>query len=138
MAVAGVSEGLIDGGDFDAYGYPNDGLPAGQPVGRLMKGHFQRYFGYESPSGYTYFAGEMSVPAPAGTSGGPVLRRGTPHLDGIVTTNVDSSILLDKVDEIDEDDKRLRIETRRVVTYGIAAMATSLLPWLAEQDLGLG
>lgn len=64
---------VIDGGDFIGFGYPVEGRENTVPVGRLFKGHFQRYFGYEPPNGSgAYFAGEMSIPAPAGFSGGPL------------------------------------------------------------------
>lgn len=130
--VSQIPEDLIDGGDFLTYGYPND-AGAGGLVGRLLKGHFQRYFPYKNARGHSYFAGELSVATPSGHSGGPVVRASSPQwLEGIVTTNHDSYIVLDQIEEVEENGKTLRVESRRVVTYGIAAMATSLRPWLSE------
>jgi hypothetical protein len=127
-----IPENMVDGGDFMTYGYPVD-EGAGGLVGRLLKGHFQRYFGYKNTRGNTYFAGEMSIATPAGHSGGPVVRASSPQsLEGVVTTNHDSYVVLDQIEEVEEDGKTLRVESRRIVTYGIAAMATSLKPWLTE------
>lgn len=124
-----VDDTLEEGGDFRAFGYPVEGV--GQPVGRLYKGHFQRYFGYTDVRDREYFAGEMSIPAPAGLSGGPVSRRSAPNLlTAIVTTNVESYVLLDAVEEVEKDGKTLRVESRRVVTYGIAAMLHGVRDWL--------
>lgn len=82
---------LIDGGNFVGHGYPVEG--AQSPVARTFKGHFQRYFGYEPPGGGggSYFAGEMSIRAPPGFSGGPLAYTDMPQgLVAVVTTNVDS------------------------------------------------
>ena len=114
-----VAEDLIMGDDFAAFGYPAEGSPDALPVGRLFKGNFMRYFGYAASSGSTYFAGEMSIAAPSGLSGAPTTRLFNNQLiTGIVTTNVDSSVVLDSVDEVSEDDVRIRIETHRVISYG--------------------
>ncbi len=130
--VNGIPDDIVDGGDFMTYGYPID-EGGGGLIGRLLKGHFQRYFGFKNSRGHTYFAGEMSIAAPAGHSGGPVVRASSPQsLEGIVTTNHDSYIVLDQIEEVEENGKTLRVESRRIVTYGIAAMATSLKPWLTE------
>ncbi|HEX8770908.1 MAG TPA: hypothetical protein VF711_09080 [Acidimicrobiales bacterium] len=52
-----------------------------------------------------------------------------------MTTNHDSYIVLDQIEEVVENDKTLRVESRRIVTYGIATMATSLKPWITELGL---
>jgi hypothetical protein len=65
---SGLDQTLVDGGDFIGYGYPAE---LNSAVPRFFKGHFQRHFGYSDPSGRNYFAGEMSIPAPVGLSGGP-------------------------------------------------------------------
>lgn len=124
---------LIDGGDFIAFGYPAEGNAS---VGRLFKGHFQRYLGYESPDGRgKYFAGELSVPAPAGLSGGPVSMAHTPHvICGVVTANHDSYLLIDSFEETQIDGTVNRGSIKRVVSYGIAAMLVDpeMQSWINE------
>jgi hypothetical protein len=118
------------GGDFVTFGYP-DGAPESNPVGRLMKGHFQRYFGYSPVRGGSYFAGEMSIPAPAGMSGAPVCWAMRPQeLIGVVTTNHDSYTIIDSIAEVDSNGKSYKETNRRMVSYGIAAMLSGLEEWL--------
>jgi hypothetical protein len=126
------------GGDFLAFGYPVDGpsdlSEDGQrPTARLFKGHFQRYFSHTSHTGHNYWAGEMSVPAPTGLSGGPVVWRENPSaVCGVVTTNLETHAILDHVEEVQEDGRTIRMEARRVVHYGLALMLLGNLdPWLA-------
>jgi hypothetical protein len=134
-----VAKSLAYGGDFVSYGYPvggptDLGADGQRPTGRLFKGHFQRYFSHEGHLGYKYFAGELSIPAPAGLSGGPVALPGDPPvLSAIVTTNLETYALLDHVEEIQEGGKTLRVEARRVVSYGLAAMLVGdVIQWLDE------
>src|SRR5438093_351475 len=94
-------------GDFQSFGYPVEGpsdlrAVGQQPTARLFKGHFQRYFVHESHTdGLKYWAGEMSIPAPAGLSGGPVCWPGDPpQLCGLVTTNLETYAILDSVEEV--------------------------------------
>jgi hypothetical protein len=124
---------LIDAGDFVGHGYPVEG--AQSPVARTFKGHFQRYFGYEPPGGGTsYFAGEMSIPAPPGFSGGPLAYTDMPQgLVAVVTTNVDSEIIIDRYEEVEHDGVIHREQVSRIISYGIAAMtAGSIREWLDE------
>jgi hypothetical protein len=123
--------GLIDGGDFVGHGYPVEGTE--NPVARTFKGHFMRYFGYEPPgSGPGYFAAEMSIPAPPGFSGGPLAYAARPgELIAVVTTNVDSEIILDRFEEVERDGSRHAERVTRVISYGIAAMVDR--EWLIEQ-----
>jgi hypothetical protein len=128
-------DSLEEGGDFYGAGFPVEGTTDGLPVPRTFKGHFQRYFGYEAPDGRNYFAGEMSIPAPAGLSGGGLTyTRAARHLAAIVTTNHDSWVTLDRTEEVERDGVKYRDEVRRVVSYGIAAMAHPHEDWLAEHS----
>lgn len=121
---SGVDRTLSDGRDFIAYGYPADG--ANDAVPRYFKGHFQRYFGYRGPSGRDYFAAEMSIPAPAVLSGGPVSAPNTPDkLLGIVTTNHDCYLVVDSYEVEERAGSISRGQIRRVVSYGVAAMLTA-------------
>lgn len=115
-----IGHTLVDGGDFIAFGYPAE---ENTQVPRLFKGHYQRHFEYQSPDGRKYFAAELSVPAPAGLSGGPVSNARRPQiLDAIVTTNHDSSLVIDSYEEEERDGTKSRGKITRVVSYGIAAM----------------
>jgi len=121
------------GEEFIAYGYPEEVNTAGAATAqaRVFVGHYQRFFDFESPSNFRYFAGEMSVPAPGGHSGGPVFRRGAPTmLTGMVTSSHDSFTIIDSVEEINDDGRVLRVELHKVVSYGIALMLSALKPWL--------
>lgn len=123
------------GEEFLAYGFPEstdvEGATTAQP--RLFVGYYQRFFDFNSPSNYRYLAGEMSVPAPGGLSGGPLFRRGAPQmLTGLVTTNYESYTISDSVEEVDDDGRVYRAESRKIVSYGIALMLNTVKPWLKE------
>lgn len=125
-----IGHSLVDGGDFIAFGYPAE---ENTHVPRLFKGHYQRHFEYRSPAGQRYFAAELSVPAPAGLSGGPVSNARRPQvLDAIVTTNHDSSLVIDSYEEEERDGTKSRGKITRVVPYGIAAMlvASEVQTWV--------
>jgi hypothetical protein len=139
----GVSNWSI-GEEFLAYGYPTEGPnPASlrsaaapnhdTPVPRLFVGHFQRFFFYESPSGFKYEAGEMSIPAPGGLSGGPLFRRGAPPMvTGLVTANHDSYAITDSVEDVEDEGRTFRLESRRVISYGVALMLSGVAEWLND------
>ncbi|AHC27925.1 MULTISPECIES: S1 family peptidase [Mycobacteriaceae] len=115
-----IGHTLVDGGDFHAFGYPAE---ENTQVPRLFKGHYQRHFEYQSPDGRKYLAAELSVPAPAGLSGGPVSNARRPQvLEGIVTANHDSSLVIDSYEEEERNGTKTRGKITRVVSYGIAAM----------------
>lgn len=120
-----IDETLVAGGDFIAFGHPAEGDTS---VPRIFKGHFQRYLEYRG-----YFAGELSVPAPAGLSGGPISRPESPGvLAAIVTTNHDSYLVTDSYETQERDGSVSRGEIKRVVSYGIAAMLVGLGDWINE------
>lgn len=124
------------GEDVYAYGFPVEGPstdPRGQaPTPRLFKGHYQRFFEFESPGRHTYVAGELNIPAPAGLSGGPVFRPGAPSLlTGIVTTNSESYSTLDWQEESYGEVTRVEAH-HRFISYGIVAMLSPLEAWLDE------
>lgn len=123
--------GLVDGQDVRAYGYPSESTPDGvSPVGRMFKGHLMRVLSFTSPAGRDYLAGETSFPIPAGASGGPVIDQRAGHLVGVMTTNVDSYVVVDQVDEIDDAGRRTRIESKRIVSYGLIALVAGFNDWL--------
>lgn len=124
------------GEEFIAYGFPSEG-PApdatNSPVPRMFVGNYQRFLRYKSPAGFTYVAGEMSIPAPGGLSGGPLFRPGAPTmLTGIATTNLESYSITDSVEEVDESGSVLRVEGRRVINYGLSLILSEVRDWLDE------
>lgn len=119
---------------FMAPGFPTEATGdrgSELPTMRLLTGNFQRFFMYQPSSFAMYVAGEMSVPAPSGLSGAPLLRPSAPQmLLGMVTTNYDSYTVQDQVEEIDRDGVPTRYESRRIVSYGIALMLSRVAGWL--------
>ncbi|HXC77593.1 MAG TPA: serine protease [Candidatus Acidoferrum sp.] len=125
------------GEEFFAYGFPVEGpnpdIVGQAPVPRLFVGQYQRFFDYSSHAGYTYLAGEMSIPAPTGISGGPLFRAGAPQMvTGIATANVESYAVTDSLEEVDAGGNVSRIESRRVISYGLALMLSAVSGWLDE------
>jgi hypothetical protein len=123
------------GTDFLAYGFPSiDEAPGGLPYPRMLKGHFQRYFGFKSPEGLEYFAGEMSIPAPPGLSGSPIMLAHAPQLlVGIVAANLDSYTTLSSFEQVDSAGTSYREVSKRIVSYGISAMFTKgKVQWAQE------
>jgi hypothetical protein len=99
-----------------------------------MKGHFQRYFGFSELGGRKFFAGEMSIPAPPGLSGSPVMLAHSPRsLVGVVAANLDSYTTLSSFEEVDSSGKQYREVSKRIVSYGIAAMFTKSTAEWAER-----
>jgi hypothetical protein len=132
-------EAFIDAGpipalgeEFMAFGYPEDTLgphPA-QPVPRLFRGHFQRTFDYRR-SRFNYIAGEISIPSPAGLSGGPLF---SPHnfnaVAAIAAENLQSTTYVGRLEEKTEGGEIRRTVERDVVQYGIAVVLEPLGSWL--------
>jgi hypothetical protein len=125
---------IIDGGDFICYGFPAEGSPENRPIGRTIRGNIQRYFNYNAPNGDQYFAMEMSCPAPAGLSGSMLAYLNRPDIPiGVVTTNYDSYVLLDRLEEVEKNGAIYREQISRVVSYGIAASLINEQTWLDER-----
>ena len=81
----------------------------------------------------------MSIPAPGGFSGGPIAWAGDPSRPvGIVTTNHDSWMTVDRFEEVEKDGKIYREEIRRVVSYGLAAVIVGLTEWIEYAMNSLG
>jgi hypothetical protein len=130
--VAAAPGGL--GEDFAAYGYPTEGpsptSTSDVPTPRLFRGHYQRFFQY-SDDRYSYVAGELNIPAPAGISGGPLFNPGALMvLTGIVAGNIETYSTLSWREEVSEGGVE-RVEMHhRVIEYGIAVMLSSVQDWL--------
>ena len=129
----GPEQGIIAtiGDEVCAFGYPaNDPGEPALTTPRFFRGHYQRSMRYTSPEGLTYWASELSFPAPRGLSGGAIYKpHRFPEVSGLVTTNYESDTGTDH--EINERDGTI-IRYRRVVTYGIALMMHEVAAWLDE------
>jgi len=134
------------GETFHAYGYPTEGPTEDStqaPVPRMFTGNFQRFMPYVSPRGYRFLAGEMSIPAPSGLSGGPVFRPwlGGPFSPqefqivlGLVAANLDSYAVTDSISEVNDAGKEYREKSLRVIRYGVAVMLSGVADWLNERS----
>jgi hypothetical protein len=60
----------------------------------------------------------------------PMLTTGVILVNDVVTTNVDSEIILDRFEEVEHDGSIHAERVTRVISYGIAAMVDR--EWLAE------
>lgn len=117
--------------EFLMYGYPDHSDERGRlPVGRAHRGYLQRAFEYESPLGYSYKAGELSIPVISGLSGAPLFQRGyggSLGLVGVATENVDSTIHIGTYTAEMEDG----VHTEKFMTrYGIALMLEHEVDWI--------
>ena len=121
--------------DFITYGYPEDmiGPHSGAPTPRVYKGYFQRFLNHSSHMGYTYHAGELSIPCPGGLSGAPLFRPAA-HvvITGLVTENLQASTeLWTEESEIKSNIKNV-YTYNRVITYGIALLLDKHISWIDE------
>jgi hypothetical protein len=121
--------------EFIAYGFPEDapGWNAKPgPVARVFRGHVQRTLYYERPP-YHYQAIEMSVPSPAGLSGGALVWTGSySRVLGIAAENVNSTTYVGRFEETTADGVTTRQIERDHVQYGIAVDLHRLTAWLDE------
>ena len=51
---------------------------------------------------------------------------------GIVTANIESFALTDSIEEIREGGETFRLESRRVLSYGLCLMLSTVSDWLQE------
>lgn len=123
------------GEEFFAFGFPEDsvGPNRGLPTARLFKGHFQRFMRYKSHMGYSYAAGELSIPCPGGLSGGPLFRPDAPEmLTGLVAEDIEATTFLDSQEVVRANGRVVSEHYRRVVYYGVAVMLHNVKDWLDE------
>jgi hypothetical protein len=124
------------GAQFMAYGFPEDltSLDASEskPTERMFRGSFQRTLDYERGA-YKYRAGEMSIPSPAGLSGGPLFSAVSFNsVIAVATENVQSATYVGRFEETVIDGVTVRQIERDMVQYGIATLLAPLAQWLAE------
>jgi hypothetical protein len=97
---------------------------------RFLRGIIQRPFLYEPPRGKPYSAFELSFACPTGLSGAPIILAKAPQVViGVVTANYDTHTVVDT--EKIEGESRV-VETRRIISYGVAANIMHAAPKLEE------
>jgi hypothetical protein len=122
--------------EFMAYGFPEDAPAPDEepltPTPRLFRGYLQRQLTYRR-AGYEYSAGEMSIPAPAGLSGGALfVAADFNSVIGVAAENVQSTTYVGRVEEQTSEGGKVRHVEREHVQYGIAALLAPLGDWLDE------
>jgi len=124
--------------EFVAFGYPigdspTPSFPRPGPIPRTFVGHYQRIFPYER-GGHRFEAGELSVTAPEGLSGGPVFNRERPQeIHGIVVENMESRSERNWEESFDEDGHKHSHASYSIISYGIAVLLDPLREWLDDQ-----
>ena len=95
-----------------------------------MSGHIQRVFHYEQ-RGYRFRAYELSFPSILGQSGSPILPAN--NIDfaiAVLTTNFESSILVDSYEEHHEGGEKEIHKIKKVISYGIGAALWPHADWI--------
>lgn len=78
----------------------------------------------------------MSIPSPAGLSGGPLFRpQDFNHAMAVATENVQSTTYVGRIEETTKEGVIERHIERDLVQYGIAALLAPLSEWLDEVAL---
>lgn len=97
---------------------------------RFFRGIIQRPFIHEPPRRKPYSAFELSFACPPGLSGGPVILAEAPNVIlGVITGNYETYTVIDTEQN---DGETSCIQTRRIVSYGVAANIMYAAPKLEE------
>ena len=127
--------------EFMAYGFPEDapGSEAGPPgplgpIARAFRGYVQRTLWYGRDP-YGFQALEMSIPSPAGLSGGALFAL-TDHsrVLGMAVENIQSTTYAGEYHATtDNEGVTTRTVERNMVQYGIAVSLAPIADWLDER-----
>lgn len=143
----GIAESYEPGEEFNALGWPEDCLadiaaaglpiPEGDPPWakvRLLSGTYQRFIPhYAGDDGFSFLAGELSIPCPLGLSGGPLFGPQTPQMvTGMVVGNLRTRSAADVSAHVHRDGTIHEEEHSRVIDYGVALMLDHVEGWLNE------
>lgn len=131
-------DGLFDdqelGLDVYGFGFPSEAHPAASgPVPRILKTYVQRFFAYQSPLGYEYFAAEVSGGISAGMSGSPMFDptyQG--RLYGVLVENLRTSTTVSSITDVLEDGTQYKEVQQDVIYYGIAVWLPAISQWLDQ------
>jgi hypothetical protein len=98
---------------------------------RIFRGFVQRSFLHTGRLGHTYVAYELSFSSPPGLSGAPLFTDAEPTvLLGVVTENFQSYTIIESEEDTDRGGTVRHIESKQIVTYGVATHAGNSLPLL--------
>lgn len=123
------------GEEFRATGFTKDPMASGSEpefAGRVIAGHHQRIIrNHRSFMGFDYVASELSVPPPAGLSGAALFNPQNPD-DAVAVAAEDfqTATVAESFEEELHDGVTRRVESRRVISYGIAVLLEPLSDWL--------
>jgi hypothetical protein len=104
------------------------------PRKTILKRHVSHMV-QDRPGGekYRYFAGELSIACPRGLSGGPVFRPEMPdEVLGVVTEDLDVGTIEHSVETEEDDGQRYSLETKRIISYGLAVVLIEVNDWLTQ------
>lgn len=112
------------------YGYPEDifGEAQGQPVPRVLSSNVQRLMPYTSPLGFQYDAIELSLGAPPGVSGAPVLL--DTRVVGVAVESQMSTTVVDSVETVTQGGQPMRTVYQRVIEYGVSVHLYDVRDWI--------
>ncbi len=122
------------GTEIISYGYPvtRETPEKVRLEPRLMSGHIQRHFIHEQGN-CRFRACETSFPSILGQSGSPVLLAS--NIDSaiaVLTTNFESSIVVDSYEEHNEDGEKETHTIKKIINYRIGALLWPLADWLEK------
>lgn len=125
----GVAEDVV------TFGFPVGGtlVEEEKPTPRFFRGYTQRLADFASGGSKPYRAYELSFPAPAGLSGGPVFPPASPdRAFAVVTGLLESYTIRDEETVVRDDNHTHTTEARRVISYGMALSLYQVDDWLKQ------
>lgn len=134
------------GGVVWTYGYPLTdvrSIPGGdlhfQLNPRFMRGYVMRPFYYQHTEYGMVNSYELSIPAPEGISGAPLLKEGSLETVGIIYGNNDVATV-EEFEHFDSKTGNREPEVRRIVSFGLAHHLDTLkaLRGVATHNVALG
>ena len=97
-----------------------------------MSGHIQRNFRYKQGK-CSFHACELSFPAVLGQSGSPILlANDIGSAIAVLTTNFESSIVIDSYEEHQGDGQKEIHKIKKVISYGVGAALWPLTDWISS------
>ena len=122
------------GTEIISYGYPST-IESPDKVNlepRLMSGYLQRNFRHLQ-SNYSFQACELSFPAISGQSGSPILlANDIDSAIAVLTTNFESSIVIDSYEEHYEGGEKEFHKITKVISHGIGVTLWPLAEWISS------
>jgi hypothetical protein len=123
------------GDEIVTFGFPVGGtlVEPDEPTPRMFRGFTQRIGDFASGGSEPYRAYELSFPAPAGLSGGPIFPLSAPdRVFAMVTGLLESYTIADEQVIEQTQDHTHRMEARRIISYGMALGLWQFEQWLNE------